>query len=73
MEFQMSNVTLALSEKAALSVNEFCVTCSIGRTSFYELVKQGRIKVRKLGNRTIIPAGEVSAFLDSLSTLAVRS
>ncbi len=68
----MRNVILAPSEKAALSVNEFCATCSIGRTSFYELVKQRRIKVRKLGSRTIVPASEVSSFLDGLSILAVR-
>jgi excisionase family DNA binding protein len=63
---------LSLAPKAAISVAEFCRTCSIGRSSFYNLVAAGRIRIRKLGRRTLVPAGEVAAFLDSLSTPAVR-
>ena len=58
--------------KAALTVAEFCATCSIGRSSFYVLVAAKRIRIKKLGRRTLVPAGEVAAFLDSLSNPAVR-
>ncbi|NBB51203.1 helix-turn-helix domain-containing protein [Rhizobium sp. CRIBSB] len=56
--------------KAVLTVDEFCETCSIGRTSFYAGVQSGHIKVLKFGKRTLIPASEVQAFLERLSAVA---
>ena len=56
------NTTLGL--KAAISVNEFCQALSIGRTLFYERVAAGQIKVLKIGTRTLVPIGEIQAFLD---------
>jgi len=59
--------TEAPLQKAALTVNEFCSTTSISRSVFYEQVDEGRIQVLKLGRRTLVPATEVPAFLNSLS------
>ena len=53
-------------DKAAYSVEEFLVTTSIGRSRFYAAVKAGKIKVHKFGNRTIILAEDLKAFLQSL-------
>lgn len=53
--------------KLALSVADFCATCSIGRSTFYEEVKAGRIRVLKAGKRTLIARSEVQRWLDSLS------
>ncbi len=50
--------------KAALTVNAFCDALSIGRTLFYERVRLGQIKVVKIGTRTLVPVGEVQAFLE---------
>ncbi len=50
--------------KAAISVNDFCQALSIGRTLFYERVAAGQIKVLKIGTRTLVPVGEVQAFLE---------
>lgn len=55
-------------QKAALTVAEFCRTCSIGRSSFYNLVAAGRIRIKKLGRRTLVPSDQVAAFLDSLGS-----
>ena len=52
--------------RLALSVSEFCLSCSIGRSTFYEEVKAGRIEVLKAGKRTLIAAAEVQRWLDSL-------
>lgn len=52
--------------RAALTVNETCAALSISRTKFYEQVEEGRIRVLKLGRRTLVPVTEVPAFLDSL-------
>lgn len=53
--------------KMALSVADFCVTCSIGRSLFYEEVKAGRIKILKAGKRTLVPATEAQRWLENLS------
>ena len=55
--------------KAAFTVREFCSVLSIGRSTFYEEMKRGRIKVLKLGARTLVPASEVGAFLQRLQEL----
>lgn len=52
----------------ALSVNEFCSACSIGRSTFYEEVKAGRIRILKAGKRTLIASTEAQRWLDSLAT-----
>lgn len=54
-------------ERAALSVSQFCDALGIGRTLFYERLKLGQIKVLKVGTRTLVPVGEVQAFLDRAS------
>ena len=67
----VGNMSPATS-KVALTVNEFCSTCSIGRTSFYELVKAGHIRVIKMGRRTLVPATEVAELLEALSALSAH-
>ncbi len=37
---------------------------NLGRTLFYDLVKQGKIRVVKLGNRTVIPVSEINRLLN---------
>jgi hypothetical protein len=43
-------------------VNDFCDAHGIGRTSFYEEVNCGKIKVIKYGKRTLIPDSQAKAF-----------
>jgi hypothetical protein len=43
-------------------VNSFCEAHGICRTSFYEEVKRGEIKVIKYGKRTLIPDTEAKAW-----------
>jgi excisionase family DNA binding protein len=52
--------------KAAVTVNEFCKSVGIGRSTFYEEVQKGNIAVKKLGNRTLIKISEITRFLDGL-------
>ncbi len=35
----------------------------LGRTLFYDLVKQGKIRVVKLGNRSVVPLSEIDRLL----------
>jgi len=52
--------------RMALSVSEFCSCYSIGRSTFYEEVKAGRLKVRKAGARTLIASADAERWLESL-------
>ena len=40
------------------TVDQFLSDMKIGRTHFYALVKQGRIRIVKLGRRTLVPRSE---------------
>ncbi|MNP86972.1 hypothetical protein D3C76_1875460 [compost metagenome] len=48
-------------------MNDFCRACSIGRSTFYEEVKAGRIRILKAGKRTLIASSEAQRWLDSLA------
>lgn len=47
----------------AYSVNEACRVSSIGRTRLYQLIGEGRLEVRKIGKRTLIPAASLRSLV----------
>jgi excisionase family DNA binding protein len=49
-----SKVTIPLSERPTLTVDEFCSRIGIGRSTFYKTVKAGDLKIRKYGKRTFV-------------------
>lgn len=49
--------------KLAFTISEACHAIGIGRSKLYELIGQGRIKTRKIGSRTIIPADSLHALI----------
>lgn len=57
------------NRKLAYRVNEACAALGIGRTSLYELVKTGELKVIKIAGRTLVPRTELERLLaDHLTT-----
>ena len=48
------------------SINEVCAATNLGRTSIYEQIRNGKLKARKLGKRTIVLRDDLDAFLASL-------
>ena len=52
--------------KPAYSVNEILGLLPLGRSSFYEAIKDKRLKVAKFGKRTIVLAPDLVAFLAGL-------
>ena len=54
------------TEKGALSVNEFLQWASIGRTKFYDEIASGRLKIRKIGRKSIITMTDAVEWLNSL-------
>jgi len=57
-----TNITNQPSSPVNWRVNPFCEAHGICRTSFYEEVKRGEIKVIKYGRRTLIPDTEAKAW-----------
>ncbi|MGJ5088983.1 helix-turn-helix domain-containing protein [Bradyrhizobium sp. HKCCYLRH1065] len=54
------------SEKLALTVPEAAALSSLGQTSIYKAIKEGRLRIRKYGTRTIITRADLASFLESL-------
>lgn len=51
-------------EPLAYSVADACRVSSIGRTRLYQLIGEGRLEVRKVGKRTLIPAASLRALIE---------
>ena len=65
----MSNrqaVVGAATERLALTVPEAAVLSSLGQTSIYKAIKEGRLRSCKYGLRTLITRADLISFLDDL-------
>jgi excisionase family DNA binding protein len=51
-------------EPIAVSVNDAAKALSLGRTSIYALIKEGRLESLKLGRRTLIKTASIRALID---------
>lgn len=65
-EIQMHN-TFTSPAKAAYSIAEFCGLVSLGRSRVFEEIREKRLRIVKVGRRTLIPALEVTAWLERLA------
>lgn len=50
--------------KLAYSIREACVASSLSRTTLYSHISSGRLRVVRVGGRTIIPAEALSALIN---------
>jgi hypothetical protein len=57
------------SWQRAMTVRGFCESVGIGRTRFYQEVKAGRLRVRKVGRRTIVTSDDAEDWLNRLPVL----
>jgi excisionase family DNA binding protein len=48
------------------TVKEFCRRHKIGRSTFYKLVKEGKLATVKCGKRTLVPSDSEQAWCESL-------
>ena len=53
-------------QKLGFTVEEAAALSAIGRTRIFAAIKDGKLKARKFGRRTVILATDLQAFLDSL-------
>lgn len=56
------------SDALLLPVTEAIRRLGIGPTSFWKIVKNGEIRVRKIGRRTLVEASEITRFVEALPT-----
>lgn len=49
--------------KIAYSIREACHASSLGRSTIYGHISAGRLRVIRIGGRTIIPASALHAFI----------
>jgi hypothetical protein len=54
------------SEKLGLTVPEAVALSSLGQMSIYKAIREGRLRIRKFGTRTIIMRGDLASFLENL-------
>ena len=54
---------LPKAEKLGYSIVEACAATSLGKTTIYAHIAAGRLKMIKIGGRTIIPFEALMAFL----------
>jgi excisionase family DNA binding protein len=59
-------------EKLGLTVPEAAALSSLGQTSIYKAIKEGRLRIRKYGTRTIITRADLLSFLETLPDLSNR-
>ena len=50
-------------QKLAYSIREACEASSLGRTTIYALIGQGRLQAVRVGGRTVIPADSLTALV----------
>lgn len=51
------------------SISEVLELVGISRSKFYQVINSGQIKVRKIGNRSIILADDLDVWLKSLPSI----
>ena len=49
--------------KLGYSIREACQASSLGRTTLYNHIASGRLRVTRVGGRTIIPADNLHALI----------
>lgn len=57
-------VTALPTDKLAYRIDEACRAIGIGRSKLYELNRAGKLKIVRLGGRSVVPATELRALLE---------
>ena len=52
-------------EPLAVSINDTAKSLGVGRTTVYEMIKDGRLKAFKLGRRTLVRVESIRRLVDA--------
>lgn len=61
----------SLAPARAYTIEAFCAAFGLGRTSTFAEIKQGRLRARKVGRRTIILAMDAETWAASLPARSI--
>jgi len=53
-------------EKLGVTLPEAAALSSLGQTSIYKAIREGQLRTRKYGTRTIIMRADLASFLENL-------
>jgi hypothetical protein len=70
-QWQEDEANMDFSTREAFAVREFCAVYGICRQTFYDEIKRGRIRARKLGAKTMILKSEAERWAKSLPELRI--
>jgi excisionase family DNA binding protein len=56
-------------QQRAMSVDDFCRRYRVGRTTTYQEIKEGRLRARKVGKRTIIGDDDAEEWFQRLPVI----
>ena len=62
-----------LSRREAFAVSEFCERYGICRETFYQEVRRGRLRARKLGAKTIVLKTDADAWVATMPQLELSA
>jgi excisionase family DNA binding protein len=62
-----------MTDAIAHTIADAVKVSGIGRTTLYELIGAEKIEARKAGNRTLIPADSLRAYIASLPPADIRT
>jgi excisionase family DNA binding protein len=65
-----NDLAQGLQNLGAMTVDEFCGWARIGRSKFYQEVQEGRIRLRKIGRKSVVIRTDAEAWLCSLPATA---
>lgn len=55
-------------EPLAYSIDEACRVSSLGRTNLYRFIREGKLDIRRLGGRTLVPAESLRRLIEQAPT-----
>jgi excisionase family DNA binding protein len=53
-------------------VDQACLQLGIRRSKLYQLIKEGKLSVRKIGARTLMPGSSIAAYIDTLPSTVTK-
>lgn len=56
----------SFEDRGALTVDQFCSWACIGRSKFYQEVAEGKVRLRKIGRKSVITVLDAKAWLERL-------
>ena len=61
--------TPTATQPRALSVEQFCERYNIGKTTAYAQIREGRLRLRKIGKRSVIAVEDAEIWFRNLRTV----